>query len=98
MLNQTRFSNRADNYKKFRPSYPQDVLEPLKKVGLTSASIVADVGSGTGIFTQILLSCGAKVFGVEPNKAMRDSAEEKLSGEQNFVSVDGSAENTTLAE
>ena len=93
-----RFNNRAENYKKFRPSYPPDVLDPLKKVGLTSDSIVVDLGSGTGIFTEILLSAGCKVHAVEPSPTMRATAEEKLSKLPNYVSINGTAENTTLPE
>jgi SAM-dependent methyltransferase len=57
---------------------------------------VADVGSGTGIFTRLLLGTGAKVFAVEPNDAMRNAAETELGARANFVSVKGTAEATGL--
>ena len=70
----TRFSSRAESYAKYRPGYPSGVLDILKsECGLTPDSVVADVGSGTGILTELLLKNGNRVFGVEPNEAMRVS-------------------------
>ena len=95
----TRFSSRAENYAKYRPGYPPGVLEVLKsECGLTPESVVADVGSGTGILAELLLKSGNRVFGVEPNEAMRVFAEEKMKGYKQFVNVEGSAEATTLAD
>ncbi|HKO61906.1 MAG TPA: class I SAM-dependent methyltransferase [Pyrinomonadaceae bacterium] len=95
----TRFSSRAEAYAKYRPDYPPGVLDILKsECGLTLNSIVADVGSGTGILTELLLKNGNRVFGVEPNESMRVIAEDLLNNYPQFVSVDGSAEATTLAE
>ena len=93
----TRFSSRAESYAKYRPGYPSGVLDILKSnCDLTRDSIVADVGSGTGILAEILLKNGNRVFGVEPNEAMRVVAEDLLAGYKPFVSVDGSAEATSL--
>jgi ubiquinone/menaquinone biosynthesis C-methylase UbiE len=94
----TRFSSRAENYAKYRPGYPPGVLDILKsECGLTKGSVVADVGSGTGILAEILLKNGNLVFGVEPNEAMRVLAEDLLKSYKQFVSVEGSAETTGLA-
>jgi SAM-dependent methyltransferase len=94
-----RFSDRVDDYVRFRPGYPRALLERLERdCGLGPGCAVADVGSGTGILSQLLLESGARVFGVEPNAAMRAAAERALSGNGAFVSVDGSAEATTLAD
>jgi ubiquinone/menaquinone biosynthesis C-methylase UbiE len=65
-------------------------------MGVGSDSLLADVGSGTGISAKIFLDAGSKVYGVEPNEAMRGAAEEFLSGYPKFVSVDGRADATTL--
>ena len=75
MLRSTeRFSTRVENYIKYRPSYPAAVLELLRvKCGLDATSTVADVGSGTGILTELLLETGATVFAIEPNKEMREN-------------------------
>jgi len=66
--------------------------------GLTAESIIADVASGTGIFTRILLENGNRVFGVEPNPEMRRAGEEYLAAYERFTSVAGTAEATTLPD
>ena len=98
MINSTqRFSSRVENYIKYRPGYPAAILDLLKeKCGLSGASVVADIGSGTGILTELFLRNGNLVFAVEPNREMREAAEQLLSKYPNFVSVSGTAEATTL--
>jgi SAM-dependent methyltransferase len=98
MTNSTaRFSNRVENYIKYRPGYPPEVLETLmQECGLNETSVVADIGSGTGIFTKVLLREAQQVFAVEPNDAMRAAAESMLQNETGFISVCGTSENTTL--
>lgn len=93
----SRFNTRVENYAKFRPTYPPLIIDLLKAdCGLTEASVVADVGSGTGILSEMFLRNGNTVFGVEPNAQMRNSAESLLSNYEQFKSVDGAAEATTL--
>jgi ubiquinone/menaquinone biosynthesis C-methylase UbiE len=97
MDNTTKFSNRVENYIKFRPSYPSELIDFLyTSIGMKSHSVVADIGSGTGIFTKLLLDRNNKVFAVEPNTKMRAAAEKLLSKYAKLVSVKGTAENTTL--
>ena len=92
-----RFSARVENYIRYRPGYPSQVLETLRtECGLSSAAVVADIACGTGIFTRMLLGNGNPVYGVEPNREMREAAERLLAGQRNFTSVDGTAEATTL--
>ena len=51
-----RFSSRADAYARFRPSYPPPAIDLLAaRCGLAPGMAVADVGSGTGILTELLL-------------------------------------------
>lgn len=86
-----------DDYIRYRPGYPEEVVRILgARAGLTASSIVADVGSGTGIFTRLLLETGARVFAVEPNDAMRGAAEAQFRSRANFASVRGAAEATGL--
>jgi SAM-dependent methyltransferase len=93
-----RFTTRVDHYARYRPGYPAAAIALLKeRCGLSAQAVVADVGSGTGILTELLLKSGARVFGVEPNDRMRVAAEAALHGYPRFVSVRGSAEETTLA-
>jgi SAM-dependent methyltransferase len=92
-----RFSSRVENYIKFRPGYPNGVVETLRsECGLTADSIVADVGSGTGILTEMFLRNGNAVYGVEPNREMREAAERLLRDYPRFRSVAAQAEETTL--
>ena len=92
-----RFSNRAENYAKYRPGYPPGVVDILKtECGLTPQSVIADIGSGTGILTELFLKNGSRVFAVEPNAAMRAFADRAFKAHEKFVSIDGSAEQTSL--
>ena len=92
-----RFSDRVEHYVKYRPSYPEGVIETLRhECGLGKHSVVADIGSGTGIFTRLLLSSGAEVMAVEPNEEMRTAAERILADNPDFKSYGGTAEATGL--
>jgi len=94
-----RFSSRVENYVRYRPGYPPEIIELLaKECGLRPDWVVADIASGTGIFTRLLLDNGNRVFGVEPNAEMRRAGEEFLQPYSNFTSVAGTAEATTLAD
>ncbi|WP_315122084.1 class I SAM-dependent methyltransferase [uncultured Clostridium sp.] len=93
----SRFSSRAKNYNKYRPSYPSEVISFLTEaIGLNKCSFIADIGSGTGISTRIFLDNGNTVYSVEPNEDMRQIAERLLNGYSNFYSVAGSSESTNL--
>ena len=92
-----RFSNRVENYVKYRPGYPHAIISLLQtECGLTPKSIVADIGSGTGKLSELFLDNGNRVLAVEPNEAMRIAGEKLLNARQNFVSVNGTSEATTL--
>jgi SAM-dependent methyltransferase len=92
-----RFSNRVADYVRYRPGYPSAVRDVLRaECGLKSGHVIADVGSGTGFLSELFLKNGNRVFGVEPNEAMRLAGEEYLASYDGFVSIDGSAEATTL--
>ena len=93
------FSNKADLYKMFRPTYPAQLIEHLySKAGFTKDSVIADIGSGTGIFSRLLIAQGSFVYCVEPNDDMRRAAEEDLKSHANFCSVGAPAENTGLED
>jgi len=92
-----RFSSRVENYIKYRPKYPQEIISFLENSDIVlQESVIADVGSGTGILSEIFLKNGNKVYGIEPNTEMRLAAERLLEKYPNFVSIDGSAEETGL--
>ncbi len=93
-----RFSDRVDNYVRFRPGYSPEVIELLRsECGLRPSHSVADIASGTGLFTRLLLENGNSVFAVEPNAEMRQMGNRELVGYKRLVSVAGTAEETTLA-
>ena len=91
------FTNRIVHYLRYRPSYPRAVLELLEReCTLTSASTVGDVGSRTGILSELFLRNGNRVIGIEPNREMREAAEHRLGQHTRFTSVAWTAEATTL--
>ena len=95
----SRFSDRVENYVRYRPGYPSDVLRVLENAcGLAPDHVIADIASGTGIWSRILLQNGNPVFGVEPNAEMRQAGERLLAGFPKFTSVAGTAEATTLPD
>ena len=92
-----RFSRRAEYYDAYRPKYPRALVNYLEsQLTFSKQAMVADVGSGTGILTELLLQNGNTVFGVEPNEDMRKMAEANLSKYRGFKSINASAEATTL--
>lgn len=94
-----RFTDRVENYVKYRPTYPPEVIAFFdSRVGVTKDSVVADVGSGTGISAKLFLDHGCVVYGIEPNDAMRSAAEEFLNEYPKFISVNATAEQTTIED
>lgn len=98
MDNTKRFDNMGELYEKARPKYAEKLLDYMKNtLNLNRGVKIADIGSGTGIFTEQLLKKGCFVYAVEPNADMRKKAEAKLSYSENFRSVAGSAQDTCLS-
>jgi SAM-dependent methyltransferase len=94
-----RFTGRVEDYARYRPGYPPELLDLLRReCGLAERSVVADVGSGTGILSRLLLENGNRVIMVEPNDEMRQAGERLLSGYGRFESLAGTAEATTVPE
>src|SRR3954452_19543059 len=95
----TRFSNSVEQYVKYRPSYPKEIIPFLERtVGLNSSFVIGDIGSGTGISSKLFLDNGSKVYAVEPNEKMRRKAEELLHNYNSFLSIEATAEQTTLPD
>jgi SAM-dependent methyltransferase len=94
-----RFSNRVADYVRYRPGYPAGLIDVLRELAsLRAGAEVADLGSGTGVSSALLLDAGCEVYAVEPNAAMRQAAEIQLGGNPRFHSIAASAEATTLAD
>ncbi len=86
-----------ENYARHCSSYPGEVLDLLRRrCRLTEGSEIADVGSGTGALARLFPENGNRVFGVEPNPAMRRAGERPLRCYGRFTSVVTRAEGTTL--
>jgi len=95
----TRFSDRVRDYVRYRPDYPAELIRTLQSAaGLTAESVIADIGSGTGISSAPFLELGATVFAVEPNAAMREAAESRFTGWSRFHSQPATAEATGLPD
>jgi ubiquinone/menaquinone biosynthesis C-methylase UbiE len=94
-----RFSSRVADYVRYRPGYPPAILDALRdECGLAPGSIIADVGSGTGLLARLFLENGNVVYGVEPNAEMRSAGEDYLRSYPKFHSVAASAEATALPD
>jgi SAM-dependent methyltransferase len=97
LLPTSRFSNRVENYVKYRPHYPEEIISFLENsIGLRKNQRIVDIGSGTGIFSELFLKKGYSVTGIEPNEAMRKAAESKLAQYPGFDSRNRRAEQTGL--
>ena len=94
-----KFDGRAADYAAARPSYAEGLFDCLfERYGLAAGIPVADVGAGTGLFTEQLLKRGCIVYAVEPNEDMRHEAESRLSMYGGFISIAGDAARTGLAD
>jgi SAM-dependent methyltransferase len=92
-----RFSELVEDYVRYRPGYPRELVEPLRRdCGLTADARIADVGCGPGNLAAVFLEYGNTVFGVEPNAAMREAGEKLLERFPRFHACDGRAEATGL--
>ncbi len=91
----TRFSDKAENYTKYRPIYPDAVIDKiLENLAPPNQLLAADIGAGTGIAARQLADKGVNVIAIEPNAAMREAAEKH----QNVEWKNGSAEATNLPD
>lgn len=98
-MNEHKFDQKGGIYSKARPSYPDKLFSYLTGNGYVGkATVIADIGSGTGKLTQQIGRYSEKVFAVEPNDDMRLIAEKNFADCSNIISVNGSAENTTLSD
>jgi len=92
------FDNKAKEFAIGRPTYPKEILNKLKELGIEKQSIIADIGAGTGIFTNMLGQLGCRVLAVEPNVDMLNECREYCSNNTNIKYINATAENTELKE
>jgi ubiquinone/menaquinone biosynthesis C-methylase UbiE len=94
-----RFSDRVEDYVRYRPGYPKEIINLLEnKIDFTKDWIIADIGSGTGISTELFLKNGNMVYAVEPNDEMRKAAEEELLKYEKYRSINGKSDSTGLSD
>jgi ubiquinone/menaquinone biosynthesis C-methylase UbiE len=94
-----RFTTRAENYARYRWDYADAAIQAVCEIArLTPNSVVADVGSGTGLLTRHFVERAGRVVAIEPNAAMRSRAEQALAHFPAFVSLAGRAEAIPLPD
>jgi SAM-dependent methyltransferase len=99
MKSTNKFTGRVANYVKYRPGYPSEIIRMLEReIDFDAQKDVADIGSGTGKLSRLFLGNDNLVYGVEPNDEMREAAEKMLEDYINFISIEGTAEHTALAD
>jgi ubiquinone/menaquinone biosynthesis C-methylase UbiE len=95
----SQYSRTVEYYRRYRPRYPQTLIEWLKaECALSPAQVIADIGSGTGQMTELLLKHGNPVYAIEPNVDMRRVAEQELHAYPRLTSLGATAEATTLPD
>jgi SAM-dependent methyltransferase len=95
----TRFTRRVPYYHISRPRYPIQVLDLMReRMSLSPTHVIADIGAGTGISSELFLGNGNTVYAIEPNEAMLAIAIEHYGQNPRFRPFAGSAESTTLAD
>lgn len=94
-----RFTGRVESYRRYRPGYPAEAVEWLRREGeLEDDAAVADIAAGTGLLTEKLLTAGFAVTAVEPNAEMRAACAELTAQYSGLRIVEGSAEATGLPD
>ena len=94
-----RFTGRVEVYRRYRSRFPREIIPLLqKRCGLTPASVIADIGAGTGMLAELFLENGNTVFAVEPNAEMRAACSELISSYPRLTCVGATAEATGLPD
>lgn len=94
----TEFNNKAKDYAVGRPTYPEEILNKFKELGVNHSSTIADIGAGTGLLTHILCKLGCEVLAIEPNSEMLDECRNYCSNDTNIKYIAATAENTQLED
>ena len=94
-----RFTGRVESYRRYRPGYPAEIVEVLRReCELSDDAQIADVAAGTGLLTEVFLAAGFAVTAVEPNDEMRAACASLEERYPKLRSVAGTAEATGLPD
>jgi SAM-dependent methyltransferase len=90
------FERAAEAYERGRPDFPNEAVAFLtERLRLRPATILVELGAGTGKLTRQLAPTGARIVCVEPVAAMRA---ELIAGVPGIEAVDAVAEDLPLAD
>ena len=96
-MNTEKFTGKAQAYANARPGYPDEAIDYIRSLVPTDA-VFADIGAGTGKFTECIAKNGYKIYAIEPNSDMRAELEKTLAPYPNAEIIIGTAEATTLPD
>lgn len=92
------FKNKTTVYGEGRTGYSDEAINLISKTVTAPQSVIADIGSGTGILSEALLKRGYGVYCVEPDAALQQKAKERLNRFNGFTAVDAAAEDTNIMD
>lgn len=98
MIMRSEFNDKTKEYAIGRPAYPEAIINKMKELGIGKQSIIADIGAGTGLLTNMLCQLGCKVFAIEPNIEMLNECKQYCSANTNIEYINALAEKTELEE
>ena len=96
-MNTEVFTGKARAYANARPSYPDDAIRYIHEI-IPKGAVIAEIGAGTGKFTELLARYGYEIYAVEPNEDMRKQLAVTLALLPNAKIISGTAEATTLLD
>lgn len=93
-----RFDGKVCDYSRFRERYSPEILLPVlrSRCGLAPDWVVADVGAGTGMLSDVFLANGNRTLAIEPNAEMRQMCQMLHRADAPLQITDGTAEATGL--
>lgn len=100
MNSKVKFTGKSSLYDRYRPGYPKRFFIELitEYIGGKNNFVIADIGAGTGIFTELVASIGTDIKAIEPNDDMRVILKERMGDFKQVSCLNGSAENTGVSD
>lgn len=92
------YQHKTSFYSEGRLGYAQQAVRLITERIASPHAAIADMGSGTGIFSAALLDKGYRVYCVEPNAALQQEAVRHFHSNINFKAVTAPAEATGLPD